>query len=166
MFQNIYVSALWLPLVNPAGSTFPNSRMKYSFVPKCRRGEWNKVHQGGLSRFLKIGMGRGVVFRSFPYNNWMNLKGPLSPYNYAQKSSKKRCGICSTKLTIKTSKRYQGFSTFPCFQCFCFFDAFVNFEQISHLVLEYILLVWTGKYPPSIFWFVHLFEFILLAFLL
>ena len=70
------------------------------------------------------------------------------------------------KGVVKTSKRHQGFSTFPCFQCFCFFDVFVNFEQISHLVLEYILLVWTGKYPPSIFWFVHLFEFILLAFLL
>ena len=29
MLHNIYVSALWLPLVNPAGNTFPNSRMKY-----------------------------------------------------------------------------------------------------------------------------------------
>ena len=85
-------------------------------------------------------------------------------YNFGQRSTKKRCGICSTKLPINTLERHQCFSLFSCFQCF--FDALVNFAQISYLFLEFTVLVWAGKYPPSIFWLVHLFAFILLAFLL
>ena len=74
-------------------------------------------------------------FRVF-FPKTCNLTRP-SPYNYAQKSAKKTCGICS-KLTIKTSERHQCFLMFS-WQCGRF-DAFVNFEQISHLVLELILV--------------------------
>ena len=152
MFSNIYISALWSPPVNPAGNTFPNSRMKYSFVCK-----WRGVGVGGgnYRDFLKWD---GGVFRSISYNNYPFL------YNFGQKSTKKRCGICSTKLTTYTLECHQCFSLFSCFQCF--FDALVNFAQISYLFLEFTVLVWAGKYPPSIFWLVHLFAFILLAFLL
>lgn len=43
----------------------------YSFVLNCRGGS-NKMHQGGnYQDFLKW---EWVVFRSFSYNSWMNLK--------------------------------------------------------------------------------------------
>ena len=172
----LHVSEYWricplMQLVNPAGNTFPNSVMKYSFVPKCRG--WGGGG-GELSRFLKmmgvrvfLGLSLIMIIKwtwEFFSQNFAIWPPSPSLYNYEQKSAKKRCGICSTTLTIKTSERHQCFSLFSCFQCFC--DAFVNFEQISHVVLEFILLVWTVKYPPSIFWSVHLFAFVLLAFLL
>ena len=71
--------------------------------------------EGGYREFLKCGGGGGVVFRSFSqkFAIW-----PPSLYNYGQKSTKKRCGICSTKLIIKTSERHQCFSLFSCFRCF------------------------------------------------
>ena len=51
-FQNIYVSALWSPFVNPAGKTFPNSRMKNFFCLSV--GGLSKIHQGGnYQDFLK-----------------------------------------------------------------------------------------------------------------
>ena len=105
MFLNIYVSALWSPLVNPACNTFPNSRIKYSFVPS--------VGGGVLLRhpLIIIKWTWGVFSPKFAI--W-----PPSLYSYGQKSTKKRCRICSTKLTIKTSERQQCFSLFSCFQCF------------------------------------------------
>ena len=51
---------------------------------------------------------------------------PPSLYFYGQKSTKKRNGICFTKITIIT------------IFMFLLFLAFVNFEQISNLVLEFI----------------------------
>ena len=99
-------------------------------------------------------MGRGV-FRSLSYNNQMNLKPffqkicNLTPHpatlyllfsTYAKKSTKKRRGMCSKfTIKIKTSERHQYFSMFS-FQ-WDPFDIFVNFKQISHLGLEFIMLV-------------------------
>ena len=61
-------------------------------------------------------------------------------------NTKNRCGICS-KLMIKTSELHQCFLMFSC--QWGRFDIFVNFtEQISHLLLEVILLV-LNRYIPA-----------------
>ena len=58
--------------------------------------------------------------------------------------TRKRCEICS-KLTIKTPERCQR----------CSPGVFiVNYENISHLFLVFLLLTWTSKCQPGcIFWF-------------
>ena len=147
-FQNIYISALWSPFVNPAGKTFPNSRMKNFFCLSV--GGLSKMLQGGnyqdLLKWGGVFLGHSLITTKWTWENftpksaiWPSLPTPplYSTYNYAQKSTKKRWGIC-LKLTIKikTSECHQYFSMFS-FQ-WGPFDIFFNFKQISQLGLIYI----------------------------
>ena len=86
-----------------------------------------------------------IIFTCLPFDHRRQIQ-PVTPSQIQEWNTKKKCGICS-KLTIKTLERHQYFLMFSC--QWGGFNVLVNFEQISHLVLEFILLSLNRKIPAE-----------------
>ena len=105
--------------------------------------EWNHFFGGTPTLMLLFVIFFHQPFPPFQVTYFWNGHCPANIYLFKvnNKNTRKRCEICS-KLTIKTPERrhWGGSGVFT-----------VNFEHISHLFLEYLLLtlnkqVLTGKH--------------------
>ena len=125
------------------------ANMLDNWSKQCTLEVWvmaNKMQQGENHRdFLKWGnrglfLGHSLIIIKwtwgfFPPKFAILRLPPSSPYNYTQKGTKKRCGIC-WKSTIKTSERHQCLLMFSCQNCESQLDLIFYFFRI----------------PP---WFIH-----------